>query len=568
MSLLKEKTKFLIILFINVVIFGIVNIMFDVKYEQVDDFIIYNLYSGLDGTYNFHGIYIHPFLCILLNMLYRISSIINWHSVFLLIMQFLCFSLIGFLIVKKHNNGISIILYTIFASIFYPTLLMLVQYTSVSALLLLTSFILLVDRMEQKDFTNKKYELLLFLLFTFGIMLRLQSLLIILPFMGIYFILYMIEYFKKNIEKQHFIKMIFYYIILFIITVIIYITNLVIYHMDPVYREYTEFNTARSALHDIIHIDYEKNKEIFDEIGWSSNDFFMFNTFNFGDENIYTKENIKKLLGYMEQKDEQIVFTKDLEQVLNDFKSEMSNTYIYISILFFSIFLFSLFNGNKIKYNVLLFIITIAIHLLFIGINRSMLRVVIPEYILSTALILYNIKLNCSNKINDSNKNCAILIMMIIMICYSSCTKYNYNYKLGDYQSSKDLISYTNAHKENVYLYTVPSLQFRYLAYSVYQMPPKNSFSNLRVLGGWDMYTQNYYDFKERFDLDGTFLDLLKDNVYLVDGDVFWSGVSYHNYKANIFYAIKQHYDIDVECKEIEQFDNLKIYKVYAIKDN
>ena len=38
------------------------------------------------------------------------------------------------------------------------------------------------------------------------------------------------------------------------------------------------------------------------------------------------------------------------------------------------------------------------------------------------------------------------------------------------------------------------------------------------------MFTKNYYDFKERYNLDGTFLDLLKDNVYLIDGDVIWSG--------------------------------------------
>ena len=98
---MKEKTKFIIIMFINIIIFGIIHIIFDVKYEQVDDFIIYNLYSGLDGTYNIHGIYIHPIICIVLSLLYRIIPIINWHSIFLLSMQFICFTLIGYTILKK-----------------------------------------------------------------------------------------------------------------------------------------------------------------------------------------------------------------------------------------------------------------------------------------------------------------------------------------------------------------------------------------------------------------------------------------------------------------------------------
>ena len=61
----KHNSILLIIMLINFLIFFIANILFDVKYEQVDDFIIYNLYSGLDGTYNLHGVYVHPFIALL-----------------------------------------------------------------------------------------------------------------------------------------------------------------------------------------------------------------------------------------------------------------------------------------------------------------------------------------------------------------------------------------------------------------------------------------------------------------------------------------------------------------------
>ena len=124
------------------------------------------------------------------------------------------------------------------------------------------------------------------------------------------------------------------------------------------------------------------------------------------------------------------------------------------------------------------------------------------------------------------------------------------------------MINYTSANKQNVYLYTVPSLQDRYLTYPVYQMPPKESFSNLRVIGGWDMYTQNYYDFKDRYNLEGNLLDLLKDGVYLIDGDVVWSGNRYQNYKKHIAIFIKEHYNKEIEFEEIKTFDNLTIYKV------
>lgn len=521
MNLEKSKTnKLIIVIFINLIIFGITNIIFDIKYEQVDDFIIYNLYSGLDGNYNLHGIYIHPFLCFIISVLFRIIPIINWHSIFLLSMQFICFTLIGYTILKKHNNGIAIILYTIFASIFYTTLLMLIQYTSVAALLILTSFFLLIDRLETKEPAKLQEIAFIFVLYTLGIMTRMQSLLIIIPFMLIYFGIYIIEYKFKKIEKSKIITMIKYYLVYIIITIVVVISNIMIYK-DNTYKEYMEYNDIRATLHDLTYVDYEENKEIFDEIGWSKNDHYMFYTFNFGDENVYSKENLEKILDYKIQKDGKYNFNTNIHEIEEAFSSQCMDTNTYLSILFISIFIGSLFNGSKTKYNILIFITTMAINLLFVIINRSMLRVVIPEYILGTALMIYNLKLNSKKEVNDGIKNCAIIIFMIAILSTIVGKSYNYNYQLEDYKSVQELINYTNDNRENVYLYTVPSLQFRYLAYSVYQMPPQSSFSNLRVMGGWDMFTQNYYDFKERYHLDGNWLDLLKENVYLVDGDVY-----------------------------------------------
>lgn len=46
------------------------------------------------------------------------------------------------------------------------------------------------------------------------------------------------------------------------------------------------------------YTDYEENKEIFNEIGWSKNDHYLFYTFNYGDENTYSKENLEKIVEY------------------------------------------------------------------------------------------------------------------------------------------------------------------------------------------------------------------------------------------------------------------------------
>ena len=199
----KNHRELFVVLIINIFIFLISNIIFNLKYEQVDDFIMYTLYSGIDGTYNFHAIYMHPFICIVIEIFYRILPMINWHTIFLLIMQFLCFTLIGNTILKKHYSELSIFLYAIFAGVFYTILLVSIQYTSVATLLILTSFFLLIDISEtNKEEKNNRLKLFtIFILYAIGIMTRIQSLIIIAPFFMVYLLIYLVRYINKVITK-------------------------------------------------------------------------------------------------------------------------------------------------------------------------------------------------------------------------------------------------------------------------------------------------------------------------------------------------------------------------------
>ncbi len=551
---------------INVLVFAIVNLIFDIKYEQVDDFIIYNLYSGLDGTYNIHGVYIHPVLCFILGMFFRILPMVNWHTMFLLVMQFICFTIIGTLLIKKNNSKISYILYILFVSVCYTSMLQLIQYTSVAALLILTAFFVMMDYIEQEK-QRKKYIICYAIVYTLGIMTRMQSLMIIAPFFALYFVYNLVLFIRKKVEKEKIIRIVKNYLLFVILTVAIYVSNYIFYN-NEIYKNYDEFNELRTILHDNIYVSYEENKEIFDEIGWSKNDHYLFYTFNFGDENVYSKENLQKIIDYKKSQGELYNYDFELDNIVNDLIDQMRNVNPYISIMFLGSFLVAIYTNNKNRgYIISIFLVTLAVNCIFIVINRSMQRVVIPEYILGTALFLYLIKYREIADDEKLNITKAISVFIIVITVIFAGGAYQFNYHLEDYSNYKEVIEYTNSHKENVYLYTVPSLQYRYLTYSVYEMPKKEAFSNLRVMGGWDMYTKNYYDFKDRYGLDGTFLDLLKENVYLIDGDVNWSGNFYQYYIKNIILFIKEHYDTKVTYEKVKTFDNIYIYKLYEVAD-
>ena len=269
------------VILINVIIFIIANLVYSIKYEEVDDFFIYNLYSGLDGTYNILGIYIYPLICFVIGLWFRIFPMINWHTIFLLSMQFICFTMIGFILLKKNENKFSYILYSIFVSVFYSILLQFIQYTSVAALLIATAFLMLMAGIEQGE-KSKKYKMLYIVLYTIGIMTRMQSLLIVIPFFAIYLGYNCIQNRKNYMAKKKVKDILKQYLILVGITLLVYGSNYLIYYTNDLYREYMEYNNVRVMLQDLSVTSYESNKEIFDEIGWSKEDYFLFYTYNYG----------------------------------------------------------------------------------------------------------------------------------------------------------------------------------------------------------------------------------------------------------------------------------------------
>ena len=89
--MLKEKAKkflenkyfgVILVTIINIVFFVVCNKLFTFKYEQVDDFIIMNLISKMDGSYSVYGVQMHPIICGIIILLYKTTININWYTIF------------------------------------------------------------------------------------------------------------------------------------------------------------------------------------------------------------------------------------------------------------------------------------------------------------------------------------------------------------------------------------------------------------------------------------------------------------------------------------------------------
>lgn len=71
--------------------------------------------------------------------------------------------------------------------------------------------------------------------------------------------------------------------------------NKIYYDRDQSWKDFFALNKLKSRFIDWGHTVYnDETKHIFDEVGWSRNDYHMLLTWFFADEELYSKDNLEK----------------------------------------------------------------------------------------------------------------------------------------------------------------------------------------------------------------------------------------------------------------------------------
>ncbi len=529
---MKEKIKKVInskyfplifVILVNIILFIACNKLFTPTYEQVDDFLIMNLISKADGAYTIYGIQIHPIICGIIILLYKTGININWYTIFMLIMQFISFTIIGTVFIKK-NKIVGIPLYITFAIMIYSKMLCNIQYTTVSMLCITAGTLLLMYYLEKIEEKNKFNLVVALLMIATGCMIRFMTVLVAIPFLGLYLICKFLKDKEMRILKIG--------LILAISILLIYASFNIFYNVNPIYKEFLKFHDARTYLHDYNILFYEENEEIFNNVNWSENDRDLFYGYMYGDEDVYTVEVLEEIKNQAIKYDKNINISQEFINTINEFLIFIrNNLYKY---LFWSSVLLVVFNNIfiiiknlkdkteekndniKLSFVNLVFLSIIFIHCLFIFLNRPMFRVVVSIYIIGLAILMYELIEQAKTK-----KKQIILCICIIPILIFSIFEFRENmnrgnrYNIENFSVYKEIIDYTDSHKENAYLYTLV-LHDRFLAYSIYEKTPDNTFSNIQALGEWDTYTESYYNFKERYNIDNLIKSLYEKRTMFI----------------------------------------------------
>lgn len=520
---ISQKKKILIGLLINLIIFLLIFSLFGFTYSINDDKTMMTILNGKYISPSNQSIFISQLVSYPLYLLYATVPNIPWYGIFFAFMNYIAINLIYFYFVKKSKEKkefiTSILIYLVVFFIFLFGTILSQQFTTNAAVTCagLFCYILIFD----KDWSKiKKIAFYLFLLIysIFVCAIRVKVFLLFLPFVLLILI------YKLLNKKQSLISI----ILCFLLLLSSYMGNVFIDKSklgSKEYQDYQKYNAVRSDLFDYYDFpDYDTNKEIYDSLNISRNDYEMLLSYYlFIDAASY--ENLLALRDYQKQKDSEInflykIFDGGLEVIKASFGGKLvTMTLFYIFFLIFAL-KFTIRNKNK---KDLVFLIFTILGLLFTGLliaitmklpNRVMYPIILFAAITSFDIINQNSILNLDiKKIKIKTISSKIFITM-----FSLLLLVNFGKDIGtNYYIKK------NIYEKNQMIQEVKELDGFYI-YDPYSIYKQNMFSfeknyyepNCLIAGDWICNSPWYFNLLEDRGINSITDALNNYNVYFI----------------------------------------------------
>lgn len=581
-GLIRKKQDFCTAVGLNIFLLFLDILFCDVKYEVSDDFIMASIMSGAFGNEaNPQLIFMNTILGYLLLPMYKVFPSVSWYFVLQIFTCFLSFSLVSYMLLKKHPKILAVFLSLLFILFFSDDVYILPQFTKSSMLVMMSgSVVFLWSTFEKKSL---KIQVISGVICLIGSMLRIDSV-----YLSGTFLLWLIicEFISIVKSKEKWKKPFLYSIIsggiLIILAFGLKELDTITYLNDEQSKYFREYNIARSQIVDSPDYGYEVYAKELQKIGISENDYHILRAWNFADNNIFSLEMMQKIAEIITEGNHQQ--TVELENLYEQLQTRKIFNYpIAIACIIISI-LYICF--QKKTFRILIpWLISIALELYFFSIGRVLYRVEYGIFIGMFLSILYfwddtQIRFKAYR---DEIKSC--LMVGIIILCLIKLPLYipdltylkvnsdtrkqyidsvfndSWNYDARKYRKivnkgkpDNDLLEEIENNRDNFYFLDFSTtIQSLYYEWNPFETLPINYFQNIYYLTGvttnfpgtdWVLVNKG---------VENPLPSLVKDNVYLVDNN---------NLEIKLNY-LREHYYPNVRAELYKTTSGYKIWKLY-----
>lgn len=566
---------------LNAIFLLLVIFFCDMKYEVSDDFIMDAILSGGWGTaYNEHLLFSNILYGYFLKFLYELFPVVSWYFVSHIAICFFSLWAVTYIILEKNNRYVGITISIIFISFFSDDLYILPQFTKTAAVATCAGGALFL--LGIWDIKKKRWKCILLgvVLALVGTMIRMGNMYIALA--------YLLLMFLKYVWEMRASRKIFVHIIAAILACgalvggayFLQEINKEIWYSDSGYKNYRLYNSMRASITDVNSYGYESIQSELEALGLNLTDFYMFESWNFLDENYYSRDLLGQVSEIKKLYSESV--THSLENSLKDFINRGYHRYIVAMgiavLLAFMLFL----NPKMFCWEIVELGITGLLLLYFFYRGRVVYRV---EYSIFVSMGISLATAFRVSVVEEQIKKVFVYWSVVFCLCkiplyipdknYVTMTQEEYtqyiydtfyeswNFKLEKYRCNvsarepyKELIDYIEADSENYYLFDFSSsIQLIYYNYKPWIRRPIGYYNNYSYIGGVTSGFPENYTLWEKHGIDARnpYKSLVNDNIHIVDN-------IHHFTKENY---LKEHYYPSARMELVDEIDDFCIWKFY-----
>lgn len=580
------KSDILTAVLLNLLFLASVLVLCDVKYEVSDDFIMSAIISGAYGSSpNRHLIFINILWGYLLLPFYSVLPQISWYLIFQLVLCFLSFTLVSYMLLKKMNRSMAIMLIVLLLTVFGSDAYILVQFTKTAMIAVMGGSIVFIWTLfEQKSL---RIEISAAILCVFGTWFRFNIIYLAGGFLLLILIIEIVHMWKVCADYRQFFNRIGKIagagILLILVAVGCMVFDQYSYNKDPEYQYFREYSEARAAIVDASDYGYEAYAEELQELGVSENDYRMMRNWNFADNEVFSLEIMQKTANIIENYRKNIEISKEL--ILENIQTRGLQGYpVFIACVVLTI-LGIVFQKKWYWTGILAWGVGFLYIVYFFLIERTVYRTEYAVFLGGFLCIVYFWKrpeFENQREVVECRRICVIINIVCLFLQlplylpdrsyqeidswgrkeYIENTFYeSWNYVAGKYRKvvnrgskSEELLDEIQTHKENLYLLDFQTtMQVLYYDWDPWKAIPAGTFDNVLYLAG---VTTNFPDCDQilkNYDAEQPLKALINENVYLVDSD--WKTLD-----QKIQY-LQEHYYPEAKAELYEELDGYQIWK-------
>lgn len=275
---------------INIVLFLLITLFLNPTYDVYDDQTMAYIAMGVYGKQDFHLIFINVIIGKLLVFLFSIFPGLNWHVALYEVLVLIAITMLINMFEKKcekkfHTFPIILVIYMFAVSYYYY-----VQFSKCAGLLPVVGLLYSIYLTELGERKWYKY-ILPGALIVVGTFYRFEVIYMI----GFIFIPILLYVFLKADKRQKTCLFVYGTLVL-VLAFGFRIVDKAIYYADDDWAYYLEYNKNRAGLMDYGWPDYYNNVEKFEELGISIVDYDNFQTWDFGDRDLFNLDVLKALI--------------------------------------------------------------------------------------------------------------------------------------------------------------------------------------------------------------------------------------------------------------------------------